>query len=77
MSDQKSEQRAEIARQLERIAAEFEMAAKHAKVAARHIQGGEIPRFAAHVLAAQGHAFNAAQIVEDIAKLHAAKATVD
>lgn len=72
-----SETRTEAARHLEQVATELETAARHVRVAARHIQTGEIPRFAAHLLAAQGHVILATRTIEEIAVIHASKAVAE
>ena len=72
-----SEPRTQVASRLEQVATELETAARHARVAARHILAGEIPRFAAHLLAVQGHVVVATRAVDEIAVVHASKAVAD
>ncbi len=63
--------REQAATEAERAANELEVAAAHLRTAARHITGGEVPRYAAHLLATQGHLLVAERIIEELAVRHA------
>jgi hypothetical protein len=57
----------------EEIAAELERAAEHALRAAEHYRNGDVPRGSAHAWAAQGHARNAQQKLDEQAREHAGR----
>lgn len=59
---------------LEALADELMLAAKHAREAAEHIHKGEVPRFAAHTLAALGHVRKAEEGLNEVARAHSDKA---
>jgi hypothetical protein len=63
--------RQHAASEAERAAAELETAAAHLRRAAHHALGGEMPRYAAHLLATQGHLISAEQVLDDLAVTHA------
>lgn len=56
---------------LEEMAAELDLSRKHILVAVDHIRNNEIPRFGAHVLAANGHIVTATNLRDKISQLHA------
>jgi hypothetical protein len=60
-----------VAQLYERSSAELERAARHARLASELFVGREVPRGAAHALAAEGHAVSAREAMEEAAKLHA------
>lgn len=62
------------ARSCEELALELEAASRHARVAAGHFRDGEVPRAAAHVLAATGHVTAARELLDAVAKEHAKRA---
>ncbi len=63
----------EAARLLERSAEELEVAARHCRTAAQHARDAEIPRCAAHALAARGHVSNAGVTLDEHARHHASR----
>lgn len=65
------------AQRLDLVAKELESAAKHAKISANHIRNGEIPRFAAHALAVEGHIVMARSELNTIAVFHSSKAHIE
>ena len=68
------EERLEEAAQLyERAAEELRTAAAHCETSARHLRDGEIPRAAAHALAARGHLLNAERKLDAQARTHASR----
>ena len=64
----------EAARLLERTAAELETTAAHCRTAAQHMRAGEVPRCAAHALAARGHLTRASDTLDEFARHHADRA---
>jgi hypothetical protein len=66
-----SERLHRVAELYEGAAAELERAARHARLASDLFAGREVPRGAAHALAAEGHALSAREAMEEAAKLHA------
>jgi hypothetical protein len=54
----------------ERSSAELERAARHARLASDLFAAREVPRGAAHALAAEGHVVSARQAMEEAAQLH-------
>lgn len=56
---------------LEEIAEELKQAREHVLVAKRHAENGEVPRFGAHMLSAEGHLAAASQIRQAAARIHA------
>ena len=54
-------------------AQELEVAAAHLRTAAQYVQAGEIPRYAAHLLAAHGHLLGVRGKLSALAVLHAAR----
>jgi hypothetical protein len=67
----------EAARLYDEAADELERAAAHCKVAARHFREGVVPRGAAHAWAAVGHMREAEGRLDEQAKTHASRSTVD
>lgn len=65
----------EQALRCEAVASELDKAAQHMRTMAGHFRAQEVPRAAAHALAAQGHMDKAKQTFSDVAIHHAAKAT--
>jgi hypothetical protein len=65
------------AAQYDDAAGELEAAARHLRIAADHLRGREVPRCCAHAWAAEGHQRNARRQLDELASLHAAKATFD
>jgi 1-aminocyclopropane-1-carboxylate deaminase/D-cysteine desulfhydrase-like pyridoxal-dependent ACC family enzyme len=63
----------EAARLYEVAAEELEQAAKHCRTAARHFRDQEVPRGAAHALAAYGHIRAAEESLDQQARTHASK----
>ena len=63
--------RQHAASEAERAAAELETAAAHLRRAAHHALSGEMPRYAAHLLATQGHLISAEQVLDELAVAHA------
>jgi hypothetical protein len=57
----------------ERAASELETAAAHCRIAAVRLRDREIPRGAAHGWAAHGHDLAAQELLNDAARLHAAR----
>jgi hypothetical protein len=60
-----------------KIAAELERAAAYCRVAAQYDQDREIPRGAAHGLAADGHVVKAQALLNDMARHHAERSTTE
>jgi hypothetical protein len=60
---------------LEEIAEELRLAREHVLVARQHAEKGEVPRFGAHMLSAEGHLAAASQIRQTVAKIHATHST--
>ena len=72
MSKDEIAQRLEAAAQLYDDAAEqLERAVAHCRTAARHFREGEVPRGAAHGLAARGHLLEAEERLDEQARAHA------
>ena len=72
MSQDERAQRLEAAAQLYDEAAEqLELAVAHCRTAAGHFRQGEVPRGAAHGLAARGHLLEAEARLDDQARTHA------
>ena len=65
-------QRKDILPLLEEIAEELRLAREHVLVAKQHAEIGEVPRFGAHMLSAEGHLAAANQSRQTVAKIHAA-----
>ena len=61
------------AQRCEAIVAEAEKLAEHARIAAIHFRNGEVPRGAAHVLAAQGHLLALRTTLDAVVGEHAAR----
>ena len=61
----------------ERAAEELRLAAAHCDVAARHFRDRLVPRGTAHAFAAEGHVLNARGALDDAARLHASKSSLD
>lgn len=57
----------------EHAAQELELAARHLRTAAHHVREGEIPRYAAHLLASQGHLVNVRHTLAELSVKHAAR----
>lgn len=66
-----SERLRRVADLYERSSSELERAARHARLASDLFAGREVPRCAAHALAAEGHVVSAREAMEEAAKLHA------
>ena len=66
-----SERLQRVAELYERSSAELERAARHARVASGLFAGREVPRGAAHALAAEGHVVSAREAMDEAASLHA------
>jgi hypothetical protein len=64
--------RADIFPLLDQLAGELETARQHVLVAKQHAEGGQVPRFGAHMLAAEGHLAIARNLREQIAQVHSA-----
>lgn len=60
--------------ELDRMIAELQVAIAHLQDSKQHLTGGEIPRYAAHLLAAKGHMLNAQTLSDELTKLHASRA---
>jgi hypothetical protein len=60
---------------LDEIAEELRLAREHVLVAKQHAENGEVPRFGAHMLSAEGHLTAANQLRQTVAKIHAAHST--
>lgn len=72
MSKDEVAQRLEAAAQLyDDAATELERAVAHCRTAAGHFRSGEIPRGAAHGLAARGHLLEAEERLDEQARAHA------
>jgi hypothetical protein len=72
VSEDERAQRLEAAARLyDEAAAELERAVAHCRTAAGHFRSGEIPRGAAHALAARGHLLTAEARLDDQARAHA------
>ncbi|WP_034385737.1 hypothetical protein [Deinococcus sp. YIM 77859] len=65
--------RSQVAADALHAAQELEVAAAHLRTAARHVQQGEVPRYAAHLLAAHGHLLGVQSKLNALALLHAAR----
>jgi hypothetical protein len=63
----------EAARLYDAAAEELEQAAKHCRTAAGHFRDREVPRGAAHALAAYGHIRAAEDSLDRQARTHASK----
>ncbi len=59
---------------VERLETELLTAAAHLRNCKVHLQGREVPRYAAHLLATQGHLHNAQGLLTELAKAHASRA---
>lgn len=57
---------------LDQAAQELDLARQHMLVVAEHVRNEEVPRFGAHVLAANGHIINATDLRDQISKILAA-----
>ena len=66
-----SDDLADSAASLERLADELDLAARHARAAASHFRDREVPRGCAHVLAAEGHLCVVRTALDGIAVTHA------
>ena len=55
------------------VAAELEQALAHCRVAAQHFRNELVPRGTAHAWAARGHLLNAAALLDEQAREHAAR----
>jgi hypothetical protein len=72
VSGDEKARRLEAAAQLyDDAAVELERAVAHCRTAAGHFRDGEIPRGAAHALAARGHLLTAEARLDDQARAHA------
>jgi hypothetical protein len=67
-----TDQRKILIQQLKDAAAELDLARQHFLVAAEHLEDNLIPRFGAHVLAANGHLSKAEKLRDAISETHAA-----
>lgn len=65
------------ARLYDEAAAELEQALGHCRVAAQHFRNSEIPRGTAHAWAARGHLLNAATLLDEQAREHAGRSTLE
>jgi len=65
------------ARLYEEAAAELDRAARHCEVSAKHFRNGVVPRGAAHAWAALGHIREAEAHLQEQARTHAKRSTVD
>ncbi len=63
------------ASRLDTIAAEAAKLAEHARIAALHFRNREVPRGAAHTLAAEGHLVAIRAELDGLAREHAAHST--
>ena len=63
-----------MAQKCEALAQELELAKQHSQTMANHFRQKEVPRAAAHSLAAQGHLEKARNIFTEIAIEHSSKA---
>ena len=68
----KESRRIEIIPLLDEIAEELRLAREHVLVAKQHAENGEVPRFGAHMLSAEGHLAAASHLRQAVAKIHAA-----
>ena len=63
--------RDDLAAKLRAAAESLDTASRHCHIAANHADAGEIPRMAAHVLAAHGELTNGEDNLNAVARLHA------
>jgi len=63
--------RDDLAAKLRAAAKSLDTASRHCQIAANHVETGEIPRMAAHVLAAHGEIANSGDDLGAVARLHA------
>lgn len=68
-----SEPLAHAQAQIEALEAELLTAAAHLRDCKTHLLAREIPRYAAHLLATQGHLLNAQDTLNELAKAHASR----
>ena len=66
-----SDNRKVLVQQLKDAAAELDLARQHFLVAADHLENNLIPRFGAHVLAANGHLSKVEKLRNAISETHA------
>ncbi|GAA5504246.1 hypothetical protein Dxin01_04015 [Deinococcus xinjiangensis] len=59
--------------QLTKLETELSTAAAHLRDCKAHLRNREIPRYAAHLLATQGHVLNAQNILNELAIAHASR----
>lgn len=71
------EDRSEVAALFDKMAEELEMSARHCRVAAKHFRDRDVPRGAAHGLAAYGSMLQAHGILDSVARRHASRSTAD
>lgn len=55
------------------LEAELSAAAAHLRDCKAHLQNREIPRYAAHLLATQGHVLNVQNLLNELAIAHASR----
>jgi hypothetical protein len=67
----------EQADRLDQVADELEAAARHARLSAAHFRSAEVPRGAAHALAAWGHLHRAGVTLGAVAEAHADRSVAD
>jgi hypothetical protein len=66
------ENRKVLIQQFKDAAAELDLARQHFLVASEHLENNLIPRFGAHVLAANGHLSKAMKLRDAVSEAHAA-----
>jgi len=72
-----SERREAAAKLYDEAAKQLDLAARHCEVAAQHFRDNLVPRGAAHAWAARGHLLEAEERLDEQAREHSARSSVE
>ncbi len=72
-----SERREAAAKLYDEAAKQLDLAARHCEVAAQHFRDNLVPRGAAHAWAARGHLLEAEKRLDEQAREHSARSSVE